>query len=96
MAAKKIIGFFKAFEKCLSKKWEKMKSSFADFCEGVSIFQGKALDFSFLFSEQIKARRGIRGLPNKMNFVSQNAYLAVNISVCNRAVTENKNRPEIP
>lgn len=61
MAAKKIIGFFKAFEKCLSKKWEKMKSSFADFCEGVSIFQGKALDFSFLFSEKIKARMGLRG-----------------------------------
>lgn len=91
MAAKKIIGFFKAFEKCLSKKWEKMKSSFADFCEGVSIFQGKALDFSFLFSEQIKARRGIRGLPNKMNFVSQNAYLAVINIWLPKLVTRAKN-----
>lgn len=91
MAAKKIIGFFKASEKCLSKKMKKMKDSFAEICEGVSIFQGKALDFSFLFSEQMKARRGIRGLPNKMNFVSQNAYLAVINIWLPKLVTKAKN-----
>ena len=53
--------------------------------------KGKALDFSFLFSEQIKARRGIRGLPNKMNFVSQNAYLAVINIWLPKLVTKAKN-----
>ena len=77
MAAKKMNRFSMAFEKCLVKKLKKMNDSLAEICEGVSIFQGRALNFFYSFSEQIKARRGIRGLPNKMHFVSQNAYLAV-------------------
>lgn len=84
MAAKKMSRFSMAFEKCLVKKLKKMNDSLTDSCEGVSIFQGRALNFFFSFSEQIKARRGIRGLPNKIHFVSQNAYLAVNIIPCNR------------
>lgn len=90
MTGKKIIKIFMAFEKCLSKKLKKMNDSFADFCGGVSVFQGKALDFLFPFSEPFKARRGLRGLPNKMHFVSQNAYLAVIITWLPRLVTKAK------